>query len=416
MPEFHRVAIVAPKGDFNKNVLPEITAGLAAAFEACGLDVVFIDSTAPEFRRQLLQSASDPATALYAGHFFYDLGLTHSVESGTERMNLFEALDRPVFARIGDHPFAEFMWGRIEGASKTTHFLLPSMEFKPEIQFINPALKHFHLVMPSLTMSVSVEDEVPPLEGRPIDIFMPCGFKNILPSVEELRQRFEAKGNPMVRVIDETLEAGVTERDRPIMDIYMQAIQRHFGARFVTRTPLAAGDREILQVLSTVDFRVRTIRRINVVENLARLDPALRIVITIPETMRETMPQLQDRSNIDLIGTVDTARARSLYLQSKFVVNVNPTYVSLMSERVRNAMALGCCVVSDKNSHSAQTFAEGEEILFMEGYDPASVSRYFKDGLDEAQAIAARARRRALSDFPISKLADDIIAVMQDVL
>ena len=140
MPGFHRVAIVAPGGDFNKNVLPEFTAGLAAAFEARGLDVVFIDSTGPAFQRQLLQSAGDSATALYVGHFFYDLGLTYSVESGMERVNLFEVLDRPVFARLADHPYAEFMWRRIEGASKTTQFLMPSMEFKPEAQFLNQTL------------------------------------------------------------------------------------------------------------------------------------------------------------------------------------------------------------------------------------------------------------------------------------
>ncbi|NIA68038.1 glycosyltransferase family 1 protein [Pelagibius litoralis] len=415
MPGFHRVAVIAPKGDYNNNMLPLFAADLGAAFKACGLEVVVIDSNGRDFQRELLRCALDPATAIYAGHFFYDFGLTHADETRSERVSLFEALDRPVFARLADHPFAQFMWRRIEGASRTTHFLTPTMEFKPEAQFLNPALAHFHGVTPSVTMPVPDEAAVPPLAQRPIDIFMPCSFKAIAPSVEDLRQRYADRGNPMMQVIDESVAAGVADRDRSIMEIFLQAIQRHTGRRFVASFPLEGGDKEILQVLSSVDFKVRTLRRLRVVENLARLDRDLRIVVTIPEAMRDRIPQLQKRPNIELIGKVDVIRAGELYLGSKYVINVNPTYVSLVSERVRNAMAFGCCVISDRSAHIAETFAEGREILFMDEYDPSVLSGHFKEGLEASQAIASSARQRVLADFSVSKLADDIVTVMRRV-
>src|SRR3546814_19452032 len=79
-------------------------------------------------------------------------------------------------------------------------------------------------------------------------------------------------------------------------------------------------------------------------------------------------------------------------------------------------MAFGCCVISDRSRHLAATFAEGEEILFMEDCDPGGLSRYFRDDLDQAQAIATRARRKAVDEFAVAKLADELIAVMQTVV
>lgn len=79
-------------------------------------------------------------------------------------------------------------------------------------------------------------------------------------------------------------------------------------------------------------------------------------------------------------------------------------------------MLLGCCVISDKNSYLAGRFAEGREILFMDDCDAAGLAPYFRERLDEAQAIAEAGRRKALTEFVTANFADDLIEVMRGAM
>jgi len=416
MSKLQRVVTLVPRGDLNHNLLPAFMNELGEAFNARGLDHVAIDSNAADFVSQVMRHAADPHTAIYAGHRFYDLGLVYAEAGGDRRENLFELLQRPVFARLADHPFSKFMWSRIGAASRTTHFLTPTMEFQAEAQCLNPALRNFHEVRPSLTVKPPPEEQVLSLADRPIDIFMPCSFNVTVPSIEDLAAYHEKRRNPMLQVIKEVLEIAMQEVDRPIFDAFRAAMERHYGEPFRVGLPLSRADKEVLVVASCMDIKIRTDRRFQVLKSLAKLDPALRIVVTAAPELQKNTDFLRDCANLEFIGRVDAARARSLYLDSRFAVNVNPTYVSLVSERVRNAMAFGCCVISDRNSHIAEVFAEGEEILFMQGWDLGGLNDILCADSAEAQAIASRGRQRVLSDFSVAQLADDIIAVMEKVV
>src|SRR3546814_1585366 len=116
-------------------------------------------------------------------------------------------------------------------------------------------------------------------------------------------------------------------------------------------SPMSRHDRAVMEVLSCIDNRIRFDRRIAVLQGLARLDPALRIVVTLSPQDRERIAALKDRPNIELTGRITAARARALFLHSKFAINVAPTYISFVTERVSNAMAFGCCVISDRSCH-----------------------------------------------------------------
>lgn len=416
MSDLRRIVSVLPDGRWNHNVLRNAIVLLGEAIEARGLKHVTIDGSGPDFQRNLLHHLADRGSAIYLGHRYFDLGLVHADAQGDVRRNLFEVLDRPVFAMIQDHPFSNFMWSRMEAASRTTQFLAPTPEFHEEARFINPALVNFHTVSPTLTEPAVPEREMKALAERPLDIFMSCAFYTTNPSLQDLRHRFAAAQNPMTQVIDEVYETGRAERDRSIMGLFLDAYARHMGKPLVLASPMSQHDRAVIDVLSCIDNRIRFDRRIAVLQGLARLDPALRVVITLSPSERERIPALKDRPNIELIGRISAARARELFLKSKFAVNVMPTYTSFLTERVSNAMAFGCCVISDRNRYLAATFAEGEEILFMDGCDPRGLSRYFRDDLDQAQAIASRARRKAVDEFAVAKLADELIAVMQTVV
>lgn len=416
MAELQRIVSLLPDGRLNHNVMRNAVMLLGAAIEARGLEHVILDGTAGGFQRDVLRCVTDPHTGVYLGHRYYDLGLVHSDSTGDVRRNLFEVLDRPVFAMIQDHPFTRFMWARIHGASPTTHFIAPTPEFQAEAQFINPGLRHFHTVA-----AVATEPDVPPgmlrpLAERPVDIFMCCSFNNTTPSLEQLRDYHTGAASPMVRLIDEVYQTGLTERDGSVLALFLESYQRHFGQPLVLARPWSKADRETMLVLSCVDLRIRLTRRFKAVAGLSRLDPALRILITLPPETRDLLPALRDCPNVELIGAVAAARARQLFLNAKFALNVTPTYTTCVTERVSNAMSLGCCVISDRNSYLAQRFAEGREILFMEDCDPGALSPYFREDLDQAQAIATNGRAKAISDFAPARLADDLIAVMRQAL
>ncbi|WP_193366616.1 glycosyltransferase family protein [Pelagibius marinus] len=416
MSDLQRVVSVLPDGTFNHNVMRNAVELLGAAIEARGLEHVILDGGSADFQRQIMTCVAEPHTALYLGHRFYDLSLTYSEAGGPARRNLFEVLDRPVFAMLQDHPFSRFMWPRIEGASQTAHFVAPTPEFEAEARFVNPRLSHFHTVAAVVTEVPPAAEEIRLLAERPLDVFMSCGFNQTTPTVEQLRAQYVRTGSPMVKVIDEVYETGLTLRDGSMLTLFLDSCTRHFGEPPRLSHPMSKVDLSVMLVLSCLDLRIRLDRRLNTVAGLARLDPALRIVVTWNPTRRSMIPGLEQRPNIELVGAVEAARARRLFLAAKFAINVTPTYTTVVTERVSNAMLLGACVISDKNSYLAERFGEGKEILFMDDCDPSGLQPYFRERLDDAQAIAEAGRRKALTEFTTANFADDLIAVMRAAL
>jgi hypothetical protein len=220
----------------------------------------------------------------------------------------------------------------------------------------------------------------------------------------------------MVKVIDEVYETGLTRRDGSMLSLFLDSFQRHFGKALALNHPMSKDDLAVMLVLSCIDLRIRLERRLKTVAGLARLDPDLRMAVTLFPKGRDLVRGLKRRPNIELVDAVEAARARRLSLDAKFAINVTPTYTTCVTERVSNAMLLGACVISDKNSYLAERFGEGREILFMDDCDPTGLAPYFRERLDEAQAIADAGRRKALTEFATGNLADDLLEVMRGAL
>src|SRR3546814_17900774 len=60
-------------------------------------------------------------------------------------------------------------------------------------------------------------------------------------------------------------------------------------------SPMSQHDRAVMEVHSCIDNRIRFDCRIAVLQGLARLDPALRIVVTLSPSDRERIAALKDR-------------------------------------------------------------------------------------------------------------------------
>lgn len=333
MSDLQRVVSVLPDGTFNHNVMRNAVELLGAAIEARGLEHVTLDGNSADFYRQILTYALEPHTALYLGHSFYDLSLDYSRIRGGARRNLFEVLDRPVFAMLQDHPFTRFMWQRIEDASPTTHFVAPTPEFAAEARYVNPRLSHFHTIAAAVSEAPPAPEGVRPLAERPLDVILLCSFNTTTPTVEQLRAHYATAKSPMVKVIDEVYETGLTLRDGSMLRLFLDSFQRNFGKALTLSHPMSKTDLAVMLVLSCVDLRIRFDRRVKTVAGLARLDPDLRMVVTLNPKSRSLVPALEQRPNIELLGNVKAERARQLFLDARFAINVTPTYTTCVTER-----------------------------------------------------------------------------------
>ena len=416
MAELQRIVSVLPEGEMNHNVLRNAIDLLAAEIESRGIEHVTLDGDSDGFQRDLLRYAAEPGCGIYLGHRFYDLRLIHSKTEGFARCNLFEALDRPVFAVIQDHPFSVFSWSRIEQASRATHFLCPSPEFEEEARFINPALGHFHKAAAMRTEAPPVNSRIKPLKQRPLDVFMSCSFYTVRPGLAELRRRFSKYKSPMAKVIDEVYQTALPDRDASVMRLFLEVYREHFGETLSISSPMQRADTEKIEVLSCIDNRIRFDRRVKVLRSLAALYLPLKVSGTLGPIDREKIKEVQRNPRVEVIGRVDDARARELFLSAKFAINVMPTYLAFVTERVVNAMVMGCCVISDSNSHLAQTFEDGREILFLDDCSAEGLADYFDAESDKAQAIAERGRAKAREDFSAQHYADDLIGAMREAL
>ncbi|MEO3427678.1 hypothetical protein AAFN88_02400 [Pelagibius sp. CAU 1746] len=124
-------------------------------------------------------------------------------------------------------------------------------------------------------------EEVRPLAERPLDAFMLCSFNVTTPSVEELRAHYAKTASPMVKVIDEVYGTGLLLRNASILALFLDSFQRHFGTPLILNRPMSQADRAALLVLSCIDLRIRLDRRLKTLAGLARLDPELRMVVTL---------------------------------------------------------------------------------------------------------------------------------------
>src|SRR3546814_19690318 len=86
-------------------------------------------------------------------------------------------------------------------------------------------------------------------------------------------------------------------------------------------SPMSQHDRAVMEVHSCIDNRIRFDRRIAVLQGLARLDPALRIVVTLSPSARDRLAALKDRPDMELPGRHNAARPPQAFMQYKFPLN-----------------------------------------------------------------------------------------------
>ncbi|EFI32834.1 glycosyl transferase family 2 [Desulfonatronospira thiodismutans ASO3-1] len=331
--------------------------------KSAGIDAEAVALESPDFLRAITDCSNHEGYVLFAGRNGYDL----TINSRKLNKNVFDHLNVNVIATLADHPYSSFMWRLLDNAAENTVFFTrPSLD--RELRAIYPQLTRTD-VYESLggphNQNIDQALAQRPLSKRHIDLLIPLGLHKFFKK-PSLKQQLHQLGQEAQKIGESLFEAARKDYHTTVFENFQNIIKHEFGEEHVFSHPKTKQDWIWLNVLSVVDWTVRMDRRVRLLNSLHRLPSSTRINITASPKVADFFPRLKNKKNIHWIGEVSTKKLEDLYSESKMVLNCNPTYPDFVNERVRNAMAWGCCVISDYQQALGKHFQDHVSILFTD--------------------------------------------------
>ncbi|NGP87359.1 FkbM family methyltransferase [Fodinibius halophilus] len=381
---------------------------LAAEIERQGVGVSVISGESPDFVQKVVEASHNEGHVFYTGIMGFDLSVSSQLNVTG---NLFELLDVPVFGLLGDHPYTEFMWHRMEQLGNTT-LVSPLPSVKEEYDEIfsgdNDVVLSEHPPPPS-PKDGGAQDIVP-LAKRPIDMLIPWGIHKFYRDQRTLDEKLKVIGKPALKIGMELFKSALRNYEESIYQIFQRTYKQAYGSRYAFDNPKTNEDKCWLKVLSLVDWTIRKKRRLQMLKMLPALPDDLNITITAHSKVGKVLPFLDDMKNINWVNEMEISELDRLYARSKVVLNCNPTYPDTIHGRVRSGMANGCYVVSDYNPALEETF--GSEAIGLINQQKDSLIQYFTDDWEKVQAKAERGRQIVLDSFTVEKQAQRLIEII----
>nr|WP_286669169.1 FkbM family methyltransferase [Fodinibius salicampi] len=352
------------------------TRKVAQEIEKKGIQTSLISSSGPEFLDALSKVKDNDGYACYSGVMGYDLKV--HADMGVSG-NIFDLLDIPVFAFLGDHPYTDFMWSRIVNSADRTVFLtsIPSLKEEMEQIFPNTAVKQIGNLFP-----LSVQNgDLKSIGSRPVDVLVPWGLHKFFGNQESLAQQLQAIGRRQKDLGMALYNEAVGNYRTSILTIFTELYQAEFGGQYPFGNTKTKEDFRWLRVLSLVDWMIRKDRRIKMLrEQLSFLPEKYRAVITANEKLAEVIPELKGKNNIEWVGQISKQKLNQFYRNSKVVFNCNPTYLDNIHPRVYEGISNGSFVISDFNE-ALETTLFGQDAIGI--VDQKSNEKNLVDYLEE---------------------------------
>lgn len=165
------------------------------------------------------------------------------------------------------------------------------------------------------------------------------------------------------------------------------------ACRDVSGGPLSAFPAEELKrVLFLVEGLAVSLQRRDLVEALCRIpDRAVHIVGNIPDVLN--LEALAPLPNVRVHGMLPFEQVVEMMGRARILVNANFSITGGAHERIWQAMATGCVLLTNESGYMRDSFVEEEEILFMPG-DMADLPSMVEERLrspEQLDAMAARA-------------------------
>ena len=368
---------------------------IQSCLESIGLTVKRIPVNEPEDFLKLLNIIINDKVLVYTGWSFYDLCINcHRLGM----VNIFDITKTPVLATIGDHPYTDFMWQRIENIPENIFFISGYSSLFQELERCRSLdLSRCHMVnLPSRFDPINTSAE---LSARPIEVLVPWKIFRTSETIEGLVQKI-TKNHPRFGEVTRGVYDACRYNHRiNIFGYLLKSIEQNRGQKYLFGKKFNSTDYRILSIASTVDKIIRAERRIDLLVEILK-NVEMEVMLLGDEKTKEFFHNYRIRGakgRLKIIDYVDAGKLSRMYMESKYVLNCNPTYNGGIHERIRQAAAAGCCVISDENDTLNDYFEHGHSIYFStmlehEGYDAL---------LDEEkrEQVARRGREVILDNY-----------------
>jgi hypothetical protein len=269
-----------------------------------------------------------------------------------------------VIGLIHDHPFSWFLQPGIMAASSDYRFLLADEVFVHELTALNPNLVKARKDILSHSPLTYVEpcDRVA-FNSRAIDVLVPLSVTRFSEN-GSITAFLERLGASLIRdIAQQTYDECAADPKCNLFAVFQRVAELRSGTTLddLRRTDQAT-HANLLFILGSLDEVIRQARRNQMISELLRSTGKLNVVVAA-----DPMTWLKVDKNVKFVGRISGHKFGSVLANSKLVMNCNPTYPRYVHERVTNAMAYGCAVISDINVGLADRFKSGELIAYSPG-------------------------------------------------
>lgn len=388
-----KVLVFEPaRGRGNHGGLNRHTSSLCEAARARGLDVKVVGNDVKEILVELLEASENRETAVYAGHFFFDLKV---VGQQSVDLNIFDAIGLPVVALIDDHPYSIFMWERVQSCPRSAAITTFSPGVAKEFSALKgggwPRLE----VLPSPPPFVDTGSKLPNWDERDIDLLIPWGLHKLVYNGAVLTSDawdalIKKSSNPS-RDEDFIRRLSLKSQSDPtasLFELFVELYKEEFGGAYKFGTPWTGEDQRWLALLSSLDQELRLRQRHLMLSHLSGIPSNWNVVVTAPKEVAAHAGALSGRKNVTWAGVVTAEQLDVLYSRSKRVLNCNPVGADTVHERIKYAMAWGCLVVSDRNQALEKAFKgfPGVRLVAPDGTGVVdALTRNMKGQAEEAE-------------------------------
>jgi hypothetical protein len=368
--------LIIPVVGNNQGVLTPHYFSLAKEFSLTHLvSLKYIDD--PNLLLDLLEIGKDPENTVIYGWFGYDMyHYCQNVNSITKIATLLKAKQ---IAYVDDHAFADFMVPRLEGASNLVKYICGD-------SCLNKQLEEIYSIAPENIINHILPARVDPKDlgdlmtlDRKIDVLIPLSPNSF--SFESFESKF-LNQEPLKKLynkLNEELSKSYGKFD--IFKVFSNEVQFVFNSSF---SKLSHPHKlTLMNFLHEYDHLVRKNERSRVVEKVLAI-PGIRVEIShIPPSI----PRESIAADVNLFGLAPFDEIVQKSKNSKYILNVCPTFPNAIHERVLYGMTLGCGVISNLNNglSSIQDIiydVDGDLPLGEMIKDPVLLQEKVKKGLD----------------------------------
>ncbi|WP_138430759.1 FkbM family methyltransferase [Fodinibius saliphilus] len=374
--------------------------------EGISADILYL--TDQDFLKRIVEVSEKDGYAVHAG----TMGYPSWVEiDRVQSANLFDLLDIKVFATLGDHLFADFMWQRLKKMGSKTIFYAQEQSMLNELEVLGPGGNESFLMdyFPAIT-EIDEKKAGMRMEDREIDILVPWSLNGNYANTQMVKQALSKIGGNFALVGKLLLKKMKGVYDVSVLSVFQECYEEVVGSKHSFKKGKTQADYQWMKVLHTVDQHVRHWRRFEILKQLAGLPNQYSICITADQDQVKGYKKIYNNKNITWQGRVTTQHLDRLYSISKVVLNSNPTYPDYLHGRVKNSMKWGCCLITDQIPGLSKRFNHGEHLLFLD--DKTDLATLIKENSKALQDIADQGKKIMDSTYTMDDFSKALLKEM----